>query len=63
MIVFGDQMEKKMKFTKSELYFIVYVVLTIASAFLDFNDAYSEKLKSILSKIADKTDEETRNGN
>lgn len=52
-----------MKFTKSELYFIVYVILTIASAFLDFNDAYSEKLKSILAKIADKTDEETRNGN
>lgn len=50
-----------MKFTKSELYFIVYVVLTIASAFLDFNDAYSAKLKSILYKLAQKTDEETSN--
>lgn len=52
-----------MKFSKSEIYFILYVILTIASAFLDFNDAYSEKLKNIISKIAAKTDEETKNGN
>lgn len=52
-----------MKFTKSEIYFIIYVVLTLASAFLDFNDSYSEKLKSIINKLALKTDEETKNGN
>ena len=46
-----------MKFTKSEIYFLVYVVLTIASAFLDLNDTYSKKLKEILAKIANKTDE------
>lgn len=52
-----------MKFTKSEIYFILYVILTVASAFLDFNDSYQKKLKTILDKIANKTDEETKNGN
>lgn len=52
-----------MKFTKSEIYFIIYVILTIASAFLDLNDAYSDKLKSILGKLAVKTDEVNRNEN
>lgn len=52
-----------MKFSKSEIYFIIYVVLTIASAFLDLNDSYSEKLKSILEKVARKTDEEVKAGN
>lgn len=48
-----------MKFTKSEIYFIIYVVLTLAGAFLDLNDTYSKKLKDILNKIATKTDEAT----
>ena len=52
-----------MKFSKSEIYFILYVVLTVASAFLDFNDAYQQKLKTILDKVAKKTDEESKNGN
>lgn len=52
-----------MKFTKSEIYFMLYVVLTIASAFLDLTDDYSSRLKSILQKIAKKTDEEVKAGN
>lgn len=46
-----------MKFSRSELYFLLYVVLTLAGAFLDLNDTYSRKLKDILQKIAAKTDE------
>lgn len=49
-----------MKFTKSEIYFILYIVLTIASAFLDLNDTYSNKLKAIIEKIARKTDDEEK---
>lgn len=50
-----------MKFTKSEIYLIIYVILQIASAFLDLNDQYSSKLKSIIEKIARKTDDAEKN--
>lgn len=50
-----------MKFTKSEIYLILYVILQVAAAFLDLNDQYSSKLKTIIDKIAKKTDDEQKN--
>lgn len=50
-----------MKFTRSEIYFILYILLTVASAFLDLTDDYSSRLKEILNKIAKKTDDEVKN--
>lgn len=52
-----------MKFSKSEIYFILYVIMTVASVLIDFNDAYQNKLEAILKKIAQKTDDEVKNGN
>lgn len=52
-----------MKFTRSEIYFILYILLTVASAFLELSDDYAGRLKAILQKIAKKTDEEVKNGN
>ena len=47
-----------MKFTKGELLFILYVVLTVFSTISGvLNDNYEEKLQTILKKLAILTDE------
>lgn len=51
-----------MKFSKSDIYFILYVLLTVGSVFLDLSDNYAEKLRNIINKIAGKVDEEVKNG-
>lgn len=50
-----------MKFTKSELLFILYLLLQAVSLFVDVNETYKSKLADILNKVAAKTDEAMKN--
>lgn len=51
-----------MKFTKSEILFILYVILNVINSVSGmFNSEYSAKFDSILQKLAVLTDEESKN--
>ena len=51
-----------MKFTKSEILFILYIILNVINTVSGmFNAEYSEKFNTILEKLAVITDQESKN--
>lgn len=51
-----------MKLTKSEILFVLYVILSVVNTVSGmFNSEYSAKFDSILQKLAVITDEESKN--
>lgn len=51
-----------MKFTKSEILFILYIILNVINSISGmFNNEYSAKFDSILEKLAVITDQESKN--